>query len=188
MIARFRRVSLHPFCWWVIVRRALQAYAENGTRDLESRRRLAAASRALEAGLDPDDPRMAQVENPYARLQKHEVRERERNNEAILLEDPDYGYWRKAEVVGGRVVPGYLPVPKPHLRHSVDLSEEHLRILERAVEAYAKNTDLDNSLSACFVDTEDALKNAEVVEVDTERSSAKAKENKEQAPHDDAVA
>ncbi len=174
-IAKFRRISLHPWVWWIVVKRALTAFTE-GERTIEQRRRLLGIEKAIDAVLDPTDHRVAVIENPYLRLHASEIERRQKHNDAILKADPDDGYWAVDEVVDGRVVPmGYHPIPKPDLRCVVDVADGDAKVLENVVEAYAKSGKVDNSVNEAMIAAWDAIHGAAMVEVDTAAAEPAAK-------------
>lgn len=158
------RVSLHPWIWWMLVKRALTSFTQ-GEFTVENRRRMAAILAILEDGLDPDD---IIFESPYARLSKHEVEARTARNSEIEKEcertgaDPRY---IEASAVDGKVVRGWMSLPKPDLRVSLSFTKEDLRVVENAVEAYARKPDIDHSFDRAFVDALDAIKAATPVEI-----------------------
>ena len=169
MIAKFKRISLHPWIWWIVVKRALASFSEGqGAPTVEQRRRLLGIEKVIDSVLDPTDPKIGVVESPFLRLSSAEIRRRERRNDEILKADPVEGYYRQDEVVDGRVVPGFRPVPKPELRVVVDLPEGDARVVENAVEKYAANPKLDNTINESLIAAIDGIKGAEVVEIDTE--------------------
>lgn len=171
-ILKLLRVTMHPWTWWVIVRRSLENFVSE-RMNLETRRRIAAILQTFDARMHPDD---SVVECPYLRLPTQEIEDRHRRNTEIRNEcvdrtgrDPRQ-VESVTEVVGGqvRVVKhGYRPVPDPHLEASIDFSKDDVALITKAIEKHAEGA-LSHTLDQGFADAIDALAAGEVVEIDTE--------------------
>lgn len=168
-ILKMMRVTMHPWVWWVIVKRALVNF-RGEKQGLDLRRKIASIIKTFDDRMDPDD---SVLECPYARLLSEEVRLRNLRNAEIKAEcearqdgsDPR----QVSDVIeGGRVVKaGWKPVPKPELRVSIDYSKEEVSIIKSAIEAYAEGP-IPHDQDMGFVDAVEALESAAMVEIDTE--------------------
>lgn len=169
-VVKFRRIALHPWVWHMIVHRALIAFSR-GDETAESRRRMAAILKILNDRLDPDD---AVWDSPYARISRTEARARQERNDEILCEclgDEVKARHTQPKIDGSKVVHGWRPLPDPFARWSCDFPEADVRVIENAIEAFAKKQDVTHEFDQGIVDALDEIKAAKVIEVDTERST-----------------
>lgn len=156
MIVRLRRVSLHPFLWLQIVQMATAHHTARAS--VETRRHAATIAREIRQRFDPDDGSIA---SPYVRLSTAERKRREDANAKAAAADP----------TGYRNAPGYLPIPNPDARTSIDLEPGTVAWLREAVEGLAAMPAHNNEIAEGVLDVLDGLDAAAVVEVDTERVS-----------------
>lgn len=168
MILKVRRISLHPWVWWVVVRNAVVALQNRDTLSPEGRRRISALLRTIDASLDPDD---SVIENPYLRLSRHELEARKRRNAEIVAELNGDEYEAKfvQQTVDdrGRVHAAWLPLPAPDLRVSIDVPDGEVKMLENALHEHAGRAELKHDLDHAFVDALDAIAAGKHVSVDT---------------------
>ena len=167
-ILKMRRVVMHPWAWWAIVKRALQAFTKDDL-NADARRRMASIMKTLDVALDPDE---AVFEAPFERLSSFEVSERTKRNEEILKEDPTYGKFREARVVDGKVVHGFRPLPAPNLLLSIDFSGDDTKVIEDAIESFARSAQVARNFDPGFVLALDAIKASTEIVVDTDRGDA----------------
>lgn len=158
-ILKIRRIILHPWFWWQIVKVALVSDSR-GERTAETRRRMASLLKILDDALDPD---LMPLAYPHERVGKLAAEKRRRDNEEFLQHDPVYG----------KLEPGYRPLPEPERRLTIAFPAEDVTVIENSVESYAKRADVDHAIDQGFVDVLDALKAAEIVEIDTEQTAKK---------------
>lgn len=175
MAISMRRVSMHPWCWWVIVRRAIVGFRQQDRAlGIENRRRIAAILKTLDDGLDPDD---VILESPFARLSRAEFVARSGRNREILAEcdgDEDLAHAVSDRLVSGTIVRGWRPLPDPDRRLSIDFSAADLGVIENAIEALAKEDSLNHEYDQGFLAALDAIKAAETVEYKPATLEAKA--------------
>ena len=172
-ILKLLRVSMHPFNWWAIVKRAIDAYKPE-KQGMDLRRNLAEIIRVFNSRMEPDN---SVVENPYAIFVTKELEERRKRNAEIEAECEKTGEDpRQVEpVIEGtgptaRVVKrGYQALPNPNLREVIDFSKDQVKLLKAVVEKFAEG-EISHAIDQGFVDVMDALDDAEEVEIDTEKS------------------
>lgn len=168
-ILKLFRVSLHPWCWWVIVKNAIDAYKPE-KQGMDLRRKMAEIIQVFNSRLEPDN---SVVENPYGLFVTAELEQRRKRNAEIEAEceksgdDP-----RQVEPVfegERRVKRGYQALPNPALREFIDFSKEQVRLLKDAVEKHAE-AGISHAIDQAFVDVMDGLEKAVEIEVDTEKT------------------
>lgn len=173
-ILKLLRVSMHPFNWWAIVKRAIDAYKPE-KQGMELRRQMAEIIRVFNSRLEPDN---SVVENPYGLFVTKELEERKKRNAEIMAECEKTGEdYRQVEPEfgpDGRVLKrGYQALPNPDLREVIDFSRDQVRLIKAAVEKFAEG-EISHAIDQGFVDSIDALDDAEEVEIDTEKSGRPA--------------
>lgn len=173
-ILKLLRVSMHPFNWWAIVKRAIDAYKPE-KQGMELRRQMAEIIRVFNSRLEPDN---SVVENPYALFVTKELEERKKRNAEIMAECEKTGedYRQVGPEFGpdGRVLKrGYQALPNPDLREVIDFTRDQIRLIKAAVEKFAEG-EISHAIDQGFVDSIDALDDAEEVEIDTEKSGRPA--------------
>lgn len=165
MAVSMLRVTMHPWCWWVIVRRALVDFRQGDKAlGLENRRRMAGLLKTLDDGLDPDN---TILESPFARLSKMEMESRATRNAELMREAGGDIARAKAirdEIVDGRLVQGWRPLPAPHLSVSIDFVGDYIPVLKSAIEALAHEGSLNHEYDQGFIEAMDALSDAKKVE------------------------
>ncbi len=165
-IIRLQRVTMHPWIWLGVVKIAIVRHTKAPGLSMVARRKAAEVLKLLDSKWDAD----FNVASPYTRLPKRTVDAWEKRNAEILQKDPVYGMFQEDEVKDGRVVnAGWRHVPSQALKTSVDLTEAQRDYCVEAVEALAKEPEIDNTNAMGIVDAVDLLKKAEEVEIDTER-------------------
>jgi len=169
-ILKLLRVSMHPFNWWAIVKRAIDAYKPE-KQGMDLRRNLAEIIRVFNSRMEPDN---SVVENPYAIFVTKELEERRKRNAEIEAECEKTGedYRQVEPEIGadGRIVKrGYQALPNPDLREVIDFSKDQVKLLKAVVEKFAEG-EISHAIDQGFVDVMDALDDAEEVEIDTEKS------------------
>jgi hypothetical protein len=172
-ILKLFRVSMHPFNWWAIVKRAIDSYKPE-KQGMDLRRQLAEIIRVFNSRLEPDN---SVVENPYGIFVTKELEERRKRNAEIEAECEKSGEDpRQVEPViegtglAARVVKrGYQALPNPLLREMIDFNRDQVRLIKAAVEKYAEG-ETSHQIDQGFVDAMDALESAGEVEVDTDKT------------------
>lgn len=172
-ILKLLRVSLHPWCWWAIVKRAIDQYKPE-KQGMELRRKMAEILQVFNSRLEPDN---SVVENPYALFVSKELADRRARNAEIEAEcektgedprqvEPEFdGTGPTARLVKR----GYQALPNPVLREVMDFTKDQVRLIKAAVEKYAEG-EISHAIDQGFCDVMDALENPTEVEVDTEKS------------------
>lgn len=156
MIVKFRRIFLHPWVAIVIVRRALYSFTQ-GELTRESRRRMAGINAIFDNTIDPESGNFA---NPYVKMPKYMLEKIQARNDELVKKFQENAIFQES----------YTPLPHPSLSVKFDFLPEDLRVIENAVEAYAKNSQVTRDVDRGFDAVFEAIEKAETVEVDTEQS------------------
>jgi hypothetical protein len=165
VIVKMIRVKLHPYNWLAVVRLAVTRYKGNG-QSLIERRKAADLQKLFDAKFDPD----FNVANPYLRANSRQLATMKKRNEEILAKDPVYGRLQGPEPDGrGGFLAGYQEIPNPNLSTFIDMEGTIRDFCVQAVTALASDPETDNAIAQGIVDSIDALRGAEEVEIDTER-------------------
>lgn len=142
-ILKICRLTVHPYVAITIVRNALQSFTQ-GDLNRDSRRRMSAILKVFADTMDPEDGNFS---SPYNRLPRSIIEKQEKKNAELIAKHGD----------SGRFEEGFAPLPAPDLRVKLDFGVEDMKVIENAVEAYAKSPQVNRGMDQAFTDAFDAI-------------------------------